>query len=98
MNGDEQMNIDNAIAELYAEMAAIKKAIKVLEKLSQGRPGRVARKSKPFSVETRKKMALVQRRRWGAVRERRFQVQPDPYPRRPEAAGASAPTGLPTLV
>ena len=71
------MNILKLLAELRAEMAVIDEAIAVLEPLAGGststrRAGRApatARKRRPFSEETKKKMALAQKRRWAAYRK-----------------------------
>jgi hypothetical protein len=69
------MNITKILADLRAEMAAIDEALIVLERLAQGRAGATrvglppGYKRRPFSEETRKKMAIAQRRRWAAYRK-----------------------------
>jgi hypothetical protein len=60
------MNIQKMIEQLRAELTAIQRALMVLENLSGGRVGRAKRK--PFSVETRRRMAASQRKRWAAYR------------------------------
>jgi hypothetical protein len=85
------MNIDQAIADLRAEFAALEKVIAVLEDLSQGYPGRARRKRRPFSAETRKKMALAQKKRWAAARKSQFQLQSNTDRSRSPAAPATQP-------
>ena len=71
------MNIIKILAELRAELAAIDEALAVLEPLAGVRTStkRAARgpapvrKRRPFSEETKKKMALAQKRRWAAYRK-----------------------------
>lgn len=69
------MNVMKYINELKAERAGIDDAIAALERLagSQPRRGRPpkwlgastpARKRKPFSAETRRKMSASQKKRW----------------------------------
>lgn len=62
------MNIDKTIAELRSEIATLQQALAVLENLSRGSAGG-ARKRKPFSAETKRKMAESQRQRWAAYRK-----------------------------
>lgn len=62
------MNIKKMIEQLRAELAAIQQALTVLENLSGGQGSR-AGKRKPFSAETRRKMAASQRKRWAAYRK-----------------------------
>jgi hypothetical protein len=61
------MNINKMIEQLRAELAAIQQALAILENLSggHGTPG----KRKPFSAETRRKMAESQKKRWAAYRK-----------------------------
>jgi hypothetical protein len=61
------MNVNKMIDQLRAELAAIQQALTVLENLSGGHGS--GRKRKPFSAETRRKMALSQRKRWAAFRK-----------------------------
>ena len=83
------MNLAKVIADLKAELVAVEDAIVVLERLARGqgrRRGRpplvlvgnsdiaVRRKRRPFSAETKKKMAAAQKRRWAAFRKGK---QPD---------------------
>jgi hypothetical protein len=63
------MNIDKMIAQLRAELATLQQALAVLENLSRGTGGGGARKRKPFSAETKRKMAESQRKRWAAYRK-----------------------------
>jgi len=69
------MNITQILAELRAEMAAIDETIVVLERLVGGRHLKVAggkatvSKRRPFSPETKKRMALAQKKRWAAYRK-----------------------------
>ena len=61
------MNVNKMIDQLRAELVAIQQALTVLENLSGGQGS--GRKRKPFSAETRRKMALSQRKRWAAFRK-----------------------------
>ena len=61
------MNITKMIEQLRTEAAAIQQALTILEGLS-GEPGRRG-KRKPFSAETRRKMAESQKKRWAAYRK-----------------------------
>ena len=71
------MNIIKILAELRAELAVIDEAIAVLEPLAGGhkttsraaRGPAAVRKRRPFSEETKKKMALAQKKRWAAYRK-----------------------------
>jgi hypothetical protein len=75
------MDILKMIAELRSEKAAIDEAVIVLEQLGgtqgrrRGRPPSFMtqsagmRKRKPFSEETKKRMAASQRKRWAAYRK-----------------------------
>ena len=63
------MNLDKMIAQLRAELAAVQQAITVLEQLTPGHEAEGPRTRRPFSPETRKKMALAQRKRWAAHRK-----------------------------
>jgi hypothetical protein len=63
------MNIDKMIAQLRAELATIQQALAVLENLSRGPGSGGPRKRKPFSAETKRKMAESQRKRWAAYRK-----------------------------
>jgi hypothetical protein len=76
------MNLTKMIAELREQKRALEETMIMLERLarSQGkRRGRPplflsrapARKRRPFSAETRKKMAAAQRRRWAAIRKKK---------------------------
>ena len=77
------MNLPKMIAELRAHKQALEETMILLERLarSQGkRRGRpplflsqtgAPRKRRPFSAETRKKMAAAQRRRWAAIRKKK---------------------------
>jgi hypothetical protein len=76
------MNLIKMIAELREQKRALEETMMILERLarSQGkRRGRPplflseagkTRKRKPFSSETRKKMADAQRKRWAAYRKK----------------------------
>jgi hypothetical protein len=55
------------IDQLRAELAAIQQAVMVLENISDGDHD-IRRKRKPFSAQTRRKMAASQRKRWAAYR------------------------------
>jgi hypothetical protein len=78
------MNLTKMIAELREQKQALEETMIMLERLarSQGkRRGRPplflsnitgpARKRKPFSAETKKKMAAAQRKRWAAIRKKK---------------------------
>ena len=78
------MNLTKMIAELREQKQALEETMIMLERLarSQGtRRGRpplfltktagVPRKRRPFSAETRKKMAAAQRKRWAAIRKKK---------------------------
>jgi hypothetical protein len=81
------MNLTKMIAELREQKQALEATMMMLERLarSQGkRRGRPplfmtqassadgpARKRRPFSAETRKKMAAAQRKRWAAIRKQK---------------------------
>jgi hypothetical protein len=74
------MNLDQIIGELRAELAAVNEVLAVLDRLARvqgkrrGRPpllllqeleaGEAPPKRRRFSEETRKKMAIAQRKRW----------------------------------
>ena len=79
------MNLTKMIAELKEQKQALEETMIMLERLarSQGkRRGRPplflsqpskagpGRKRRPFSAETRKKMATAQRKRWAAIRKK----------------------------
>lgn len=77
------MNLIKMIAELREQKQALEASILMLEQLARaqgkrrGRPplflSKLAgRKRKPFSAETRKKMAAAQKRRWAAVRSKKI--------------------------
>ena len=71
------------IAELREQKQALEESILMLERLARGqgkRRGRpplflsqtgTPRKRRPFSAETRKKMAASQRKRWAAIRKKK---------------------------
>jgi hypothetical protein len=63
------MNIQKMIEQLRAELATIQQALAVLENLSRGSSSDGPRKRKPFSSETKRKMAESQRKRWAAYRK-----------------------------
>ncbi len=69
------MNINKILAELRAELTSIDEAVLVLERLAgshtrKGARGRVSgSKRRPFSAETKKRMAVAQRKRWAAYRK-----------------------------
>jgi hypothetical protein len=84
------MNLNKILAELRAELAAVTEAIAVLDRLARtrgrlrGRPplfligtrdGSGVRKRRPFSDETRRKMAAAQKRRWAAYRKAKKQSE-----------------------
>ncbi len=76
------MNLIKMIAELREQKRALEETMMILERLARsqgkrrGRPPRflsdagTPRKRKPFSAETRKKMAEAQRKRWAAYRKK----------------------------
>ncbi len=78
------MDILKMIAELRSEKAAVEQILILLEQLAgrqvkrRGRPplyiaqGTSPRKRKPFSAETKKRMAASQRKRWAAYRKARL--------------------------
>ena len=61
------MDVQKMIEQLRSEAAAIQHALAVLENLHSGSGGH--RKRKPFSAETRRKMAASQKKRWAAYRK-----------------------------
>jgi len=78
------MDLAKMIAELRVQKQALEETMVILERLARtqgkrrGRPplflsqasgARPARKRKPFSAATRKKMAEAQRKRWAAVKK-----------------------------
>jgi hypothetical protein len=63
------MNIQKMIEQLRAELATIQQALAVLENLSRGNSNGGPKKRKPFSSETKRKMAESQRKRWAAYRK-----------------------------
>jgi hypothetical protein len=80
------MDLTKMIAELREHKRALEETMIMLERLARGqgkRRGRPplflsqasqtgpARKRRPFSAETRKKMAAAQRRRWAAIRKKK---------------------------
>lgn len=77
------MNLIKMIAELRVQKQALDESIITLERLAlgqgkrRGRPPLVlgksggVRKRKPFSAETRRKMAASQRKRWAALRKKK---------------------------
>ena len=77
------MNLIKMIAELREQKQALEESIMMLERLARGqgkRRGRpplflsqtgTPRKRRPFSAETRKKMAAAQRKRWAAIRKKK---------------------------
>ena len=69
------MNVDKMIEQLRAELATIQQALAVLENLAGGKRGG-ASKRKPFSPETRRKMAESQRKRWASYRKGRKSARP----------------------
>jgi hypothetical protein len=79
------MNLTKMIAELREQKEALEQTMMMLERLARsqgkrrGRPPAFlsqasssgpARKRRPFSAETRKKMAVAQRKRWAAIRKK----------------------------
>ena len=78
------MNLTKMIAELREQKEALEQTMLMLERLARGqgkrrgRPplflsqasGAAPRKRRPFSAETRKKMAAAQRKRWAAIRKK----------------------------
>ena len=67
------MNINKMIEQLRAELATIQQALAVLENLAGRADGK--RKRKPFSPETRRKMAESQRKRWASYRKGQKQAR-----------------------
>jgi hypothetical protein len=81
------MDLIKMIAELREQKRALEETMIMLERLARsqgkrrGRPplflsqasqaGPVRRKRRPFSAETRKKMAAAQRKRWAAIRKKK---------------------------
>jgi hypothetical protein len=81
------MDLTKIIAELREQKLALEQTMIMLERLARsqgkrrGRPpaflsqasptGLTRRKRRPFSAETRKKMAASQRRRWAAIRTKK---------------------------
>jgi hypothetical protein len=80
------MNLTKMIAELREQKQALEQTMVMLERIARsqgkrrGRPplflsqashAEPGRKRRPFSAETRKKMALAQRRRWAAIRKKK---------------------------
>lgn len=77
------MNLPKMIAELRAQKQALEETMILLERLARsqgkcrGRPPLflsqtgATRRRRPFSAETRKKMAAAQRRRWAAIRKKK---------------------------
>lgn len=72
-----KMDLNKIIAELRRERAALNEALLHLEYFAQAQAGEpsgdrpCARKRKPFSLETRRKMALAQKRRWALAKAAR---------------------------
>ena len=72
------MNLTKMIAELREQKQALEETMIMLERLARsqgkrrGRPPLTGstRKRRPFSAETRKKMAAAQRKRWAAIRKK----------------------------
>jgi len=67
------MNISKMIEQLRSELATVQQALAVLENLA-GTQGTRA-KRKPFSAETRRKMAAAQKKRWSAYRKKQKQAK-----------------------
>jgi hypothetical protein len=80
------MNLIKMIAELREQKQALEQTMMMLERLARGQgkrrgrpplflsqasPAGPARKRRPFSAETRKKMAAAQRKRWASVRKKK---------------------------
>jgi hypothetical protein len=77
------MNLIKMIAELREQKQALEESIIMLERLARSQGKRRGRpplflsqtgatgKRRPFSAETRKKMAASQRRRWAAIRKKK---------------------------
>lgn len=79
------MDLNKIISELRAELQSINEVLSVLDRLARtrqkrrGRPplfllesldlGGARGKRRPFSDETRKKMAAAQKKRWAAYRK-----------------------------
>ena len=83
------MDLTKIIAELRTELEAINQVLAVLDRLSRTREKRRGRpplfllegldvgaapKRRPFSEETKKKMAAAQRKRWAAYRKAQKQA------------------------
>jgi hypothetical protein len=79
------MDIQKMIAELRSEKASVEEALVMLEQLARAQGKRRGRppaylsktggaKRKPFSEETKKKMAASQRKRWAAYRKAQKQA------------------------
>jgi len=79
------MNLTKMIAELREQKQALEETMILLERiargqgkrrgrpplfLSQGSGAGPVRKRRPFSAETRKKMAAAQRKRWAETRKK----------------------------
>lgn len=79
------MNLTKMIAELREQKEALEQTMIMLERLARGQGKRRGRpplflsqvsgvapagKRRPFSAETRKKMAVAQRKRWAATRKK----------------------------
>jgi hypothetical protein len=79
------MNLTKMIAELREQKEALEQTMIMLERLARGQGKRRGRpplflsqasgaapagKRRPFSAETRKKMAAAQRKRWAAIRKK----------------------------
>jgi len=79
------MNLTKMIAELREQKEALEQTMIMLERLARGQgkrrgrppaflrqagPAGHVRKRRPFSAETRKKMAAAQRKRWAAIRKK----------------------------
>ena len=67
------MNINKMIEQLRGELATIQQALAVLKNLAAGQGTRAKRK--PFSAETRRKMAASQKKRWAAYRKAQKQAK-----------------------
>jgi hypothetical protein len=70
------MDLNKIIAELRKERAALNEALLHLEYFAQPQElasgdGAGTRKRKPFSQETRRKMALAQKKRWARAKAAR---------------------------
>jgi len=76
------MDLTKMIAELREQKRILEETMIMLERLARsegkrrGRPplflsrAGTSRKRRPFSAETRKKMAASQRKRWAAIRKK----------------------------